>query len=121
MEHAPPVFQIYLADSPVLNTSKEPRSAGAYHSGDLAFVFNNVGKIGLNWEAHDYELARAISKYWTNFAKFGDPNGAGTISWPLFTNNDKNTQIFNSPIKTVRGIKKEKLDLIGEATRDKSI
>ena len=59
-------FQIYLADSPELNLPEGPRSAGAYHSGDLAFVFNNVGNFGLDWEAKDYELAKSISKYWTN-------------------------------------------------------
>ena len=118
MEHVPPAFQIYLADSPELNLPQGPRSAGAYHSGDLAFVFNNVGNIGLDWEAKDYELARSISKYWTNFAKSGDPNGAHTVIWPRFTDGNKETQIFDSPIKTVNGIKKEKLDLIGKASED---
>ena len=95
-----------------------PRSAGAYHSGDLAFVFNNVGNFGPDWEPIDYELAKSISKYWTNFAKSGDPNGIDTVNWPRFTKDNKETQIFDSPIKTVNGIKKEKLDLIGKASED---
>mgnify|MGYP001959210082 CR=1 FL=1 len=118
MEHVPPAFQIYLADSPELSLPQGPRSAGAYHSGDLAFVFNNVGKIGLDWEPRDYELAKSISKYWTNFAKFGDPNGIDTVNWPTFTDSDNHTQVFDWPIRTVKGVKKEKLDLIGKRNED---
>jgi para-nitrobenzyl esterase len=38
----------------------------------------------LNWlpfTATDYKLGDVIQTYWTNFAKCGDPNGAGLPQW----------------------------------------
>ena len=116
MSHVPPAFQIYLAENPELNLALGPRSAGAYHSGDLAFVFNNVGKVGLDWDKADFDLASSISKYWTSFAKTGNPNTPQQENWPAFDAVDYNTQIFDTPISTVQGIRKEKLDLMARAT-----
>jgi para-nitrobenzyl esterase len=33
----------------------------------------------------DDGLSAAMESYWTNFAKTGDPNGAGLPPWPRFT------------------------------------
>ena len=118
MQHIPPAFQIYLAEEPDLDLPEGPRSAGAYHSGDLAFVFNNVGKIGLDWQKPDYDLASAISRYWTNFAKSGNPNGSQLTNWPTYDTTNHNTLVFDTPIVTVQGVRKEKLDLIARATAE---
>ena len=118
MQHIPPAFQIYLSEEPDLDLPEGPRSAGAYHSGDLAFVFNNVGKIGVDWQKPDYDLASAISRYWTNFAKSGDPNGSQLTNWPTYDTTSQNTLVFDTPIVTVQGVRKEKLDLIARATAE---
>jgi len=33
------------------------------------------------WESDDRRLADAMSSYWTNFAKTGDPNGPSVPQW----------------------------------------
>ena len=64
----------------------------AAHAADINFVFGNLGPqepFGGTQAptAQDYELSKAIMSYWTNFAKFGNPNGLGGIDlpeWPPF-------------------------------------
>ncbi|MBT5053774.1 MAG: carboxylesterase family protein, partial [Gammaproteobacteria bacterium] len=53
----------------------------AYHSGDLAYVFNTMDKTGCGWNKDDRELARIMNRDWINFAKRGDPNDNVQLHW----------------------------------------
>ena len=55
---------------------------GAFHSGEIPYVFNNLSRLNRPWEAVDKKLAGTVSSYVTNFAKKGDPNGSGLPQWP---------------------------------------
>ena len=39
-----------------------------------------------------------MSSYWTNFAKSGDPNGAGLTPWPAFNNTAHSVLYLVDPI-----------------------
>ncbi len=60
---------------------------GAAHSYDLQYLYN-LHDLG-NDERR--QLQAAMSRYWTNFAKNGDPNKGDSVvaSWPAFTGVDK--------------------------------
>ena len=58
---------------------------GAFHSGELPYVFNNLQIFDRPWEAVDRNIADQVSSYWTNFAKMGDPNGQDLPAWPVFS------------------------------------
>ena len=109
--HAPPVFRLYVHDQPDLPVEGGRRAYGAYHSGELAYVFGNVGLVGLDWTDWDHELADAISQYWANFARTGDPNGAGLPVWPRYEAATDQSLEFGSQIAAVSGVRKDKLDV----------
>jgi len=56
---------------------------GAAHSYDLQYLYN-LGDLG---NAERRELQTAMTRYWSNFAKSGNPNTGGDVpaNWPAFT------------------------------------
>jgi para-nitrobenzyl esterase len=62
-------------------------SDGAAHSYELPYVFGNLlpsGPLAAPFSAADRQLSNVMQAYWTNFAKHGDPNGAGVPVWSKF-------------------------------------
>ncbi|KFO60511.1 Fatty acyl-CoA hydrolase precursor, medium chain, partial [Corvus brachyrhynchos] len=60
-----------------------PAFVKADHGAEIAFVF---GKPFLAGDATKEEntLSRTVMRYWTNFAKNGNPNGEGLVHWPQY-------------------------------------
>ncbi|HXB57145.1 MAG TPA: carboxylesterase family protein [Vicinamibacteria bacterium] len=61
------------------------KDVGARHAGEIEYVFGALASSPrVPWEAVDLELSDLMMSYWTNFARSGDPNGAGLPKWPRY-------------------------------------
>ena len=56
---------------------RDSRDAGAFHAGEILYVFDNLHAFPWLIDDADRELAKLASSYWINFVTNGDPNGAG--------------------------------------------
>jgi para-nitrobenzyl esterase len=106
MAHVPPAFRLYDPDNPDLRLEGGAR-VGAYHSGDLAFVFGNTRKVGLHWNEDDHRLSALMADCWVQFAKTGDPGSR--ITWPRYSTTRRETMVFDKGAHVVQGVRTEKL------------
>ena len=67
---------------------------GVCHASELIFVFDL--KLGL-WTDDEKELALKFVRYWTRFAKYGDPNGGDDLQWPVYSNSSDTLLVLDTP------------------------
>jgi para-nitrobenzyl esterase len=68
---------------------KEQWRDGVPHGAEVPYAFATLGVRQGPFPAppptpEDQAVAKMVNTYWANFARTGDPNGAGLPKWPLF-------------------------------------
>ena len=87
---------------------------GVNHGAEIPFVF---GFRGLGFLANftndaDRKTATLMGDYWTNFAKTGDPNGAGLPAWPAFSNTSRQTLVVDDTVKAVPDFRRGQVQIM---------
>ncbi len=113
------VFFYQFAQSPPYPTDYLDGS-GSTHGSELFYVFGNFKSRDWSWTPDDILLSNTIVKYWTNFAKYGNPNSEELPQWPEFSIKSPNTlylksKITPSPLITKGSI--SKIDRVYSAAR----
>jgi para-nitrobenzyl esterase len=79
-----PVYFYYFKQQPPFPKGSVHDGWVASHFAELWYMFDHLNQDPWPWSAADRQLATLMARYWTNFAKNGDPNGEGLPRWPSF-------------------------------------
>jgi para-nitrobenzyl esterase len=82
---------------------------GAFHTSEVPYVFNTIARIDRPWEPVDKTVADAVSSYWANFARKGDPNGPGLPRWAAYDAHTHMTMQLGPRTGAMRVAEPEKL------------
>ena len=88
------------------------RDAGAFHSGEIPYVFDNLDAMGWLVTAEDRAVAATASSAWLNFLRCGDPNGPGVPHWPPYKTLDWSVFHFDQPAWAAPEAKRERMEFL---------
>ncbi len=83
---------------------------GVPHGGEMPFVFG-LGPLAAFAPPQDKATVDLMQAYWTNFARTGDPNGAGLPPWPKFAGPKPQTLVIDDAPHAVADFRKVQLDI----------
>lgn len=95
------VYYYYFDQHPDFPADSPRYGYGSPHGQDVGFVFGHLNASSPNSTPTDAALSETIMNYWTNFAKYGNPNAKGVPEWEPFDNNKPRVMYFQQ--KAVMG------------------
>jgi len=79
------VFCYYFDQHPDYPEGSPDFGHGSSHAQDVSYVFQHIDPTNPQTTKSDLEISEAMGIYWTNFAKYGNPNGNEIPQWKAFT------------------------------------
>lgn len=94
------VYYYYFDQHPDYPADSPRAGYGSPHGQDVAYVFKHLDASNQQLTETDHAISEAMATYWTNFAKYGNPNGEGVPEWPAFSDANPVVMYFNQTPKT---------------------
>lgn len=85
---------VYYFDAPAPDPDNRSMLKGSFHSAELCYVFHTQDRIWRPYSEADYALSDKIVDYWTNFVKYGNPNGETEGEWKPSTRENPYTHVL---------------------------
>jgi para-nitrobenzyl esterase len=94
------VYYYHFAHKPPFPKGSVYEGWGASHYADLWYMFDHLDQERWRWSTADRRLADVMSSYWVNFARSGNPDGAGLPRWPEFRSPNNDVLYLDDPTFT---------------------
>jgi para-nitrobenzyl esterase len=88
-------FYYYFDHHPDFPEGSPKAGYGSPHGQEVAYVFQHLNSSSPEATNTDQAISEAMATYWTNFAKYGNPNGSGIPEWPAFSDPNPVVMYFN--------------------------
>jgi para-nitrobenzyl esterase len=101
----------YLYHFTRVGPAAERLGLGAGHGLEIPYVFGNAGRA-MGWTETDRKVSDAMQRYWTAFARHGDPNVEGLPEWPPHEATGDRHLELGDRIRTGSGLYRAECDLL---------
>ena len=106
-----PAYAAYLAQPSTMSFSQNPLRRGVAHADDIMYL-NGQFLMQADQYPAEAAISEIIQQYWVNFAKTGNPNGAGLPYWPSFDETKPTTMQFSNGASLIMRPNREQIDFI---------
>lgn len=93
------------------------RTLGSYHGAEIPYIFDSHDQW-LPTDDVDRSLTRQMIRYWTNFARTGDPNDSDLAAWPRYDPNLPRVMILGDAIHAAEAPDVELCEKLGPMLYD---
>ncbi|MGV2871897.1 carboxylesterase/lipase family protein [Colwellia sp. E150_009] len=109
-----PAYLYFFDQHPEYPKGSDKYGYGSPHGQDIAYVFQHLDVNNPDTSEVDLALSESIATYWTNFVKFGNPNGKYVPNWPSFNSTSQEVMYFQQGPKVGSMPDKEALESLDE-------
>lgn len=88
-------FYYYFDQHPENPVGSPNAGHRSHHGQEVAYVFEQLDSKNPQTSQSDLVISDAMGTYWTNFAKYGDPNGGNLPKWPTFNDETGKVMYFS--------------------------
>ncbi|WP_339625194.1 carboxylesterase family protein [uncultured Maribacter sp.] len=88
---------------------------GAFHTSEVPYALHTLHTWKRDWQSMDKTIEDALSSYWVNFAKTGNPNGGNLPIWNTYNKQSGNIMVIgDTTLSSKEGFLKTELDFLGK-------